>query len=136
MLRSLRWLLVVAPAVAAGCASAPPAAHEHLVAETVTVTARGLEPGSDVHIPSFATVVFRNGLDQGDLEITLERQIGACQGCSTLLRFRQEGAVAVARSLPPQSVATICFHEPGVFAFVARSSAGEQRGRVLVGGGK
>ena len=85
---------------------------------------------------SFATVVFRNGLDQGDLEITLERQIGACQGCSTLLRFRQEGAVAVARSLPPQSVATICFHEPGVFAFVARSSAGEQRGRVLVGGGK
>jgi len=120
--------------VLGGCSSVQPSTHVLAAAETVTVTDGALLPSNELHLPQYGSVVFRNGRGSGDIEVALDRELGASQRCATTLHFEAVGHGAVARALPPHGIATICFHEPGTFPFVVRSAGGELRGTVVVGG--
>jgi hypothetical protein len=123
----------IVAAVLCGCSSVQPSTHVLAAAETVTVTDGALLPSAELHIPQYASVVFRNERGAGDIEVALDRELGQSQGCATTLHFEAVGHGAVARALPPHGIATICFHEAGTFPFVVRTAAGELHGSIVVG---
>jgi hypothetical protein len=129
---SLCSLLLAVPPL--GCAAAEPAPHVvHRHTTAVTVTDYGLLPEPVVLIPPFATVVWRN---RGSAPLVLQVEGSACPGCDTVLGFSAASAGARSAAVAPGEVATLCFHDPGAFAFVARLGAIEHHGVIRVGGGR
>lgn len=128
-----RWLvhgLLLGLAVA--CSSAPAAdGHRHRHTVTLTVGEQALLPSAEVAIPAFATVVWRNG---GTAPIVVEVDAAACNACETVLGFAatEQGVRSV--RIPPQGVATLCFHDAGRFSFRALGNGGDQHGTIVVGG--
>lgn len=120
---ALAWL--------AACAgSPPPANHSHTITTTVTVTNDALLPGASVAIPAMSTVVWRNR-STNDLEIRLDTV--ACPQCDTVFGFVPNETSAHSTTIRPGAVATLCFHSPGSFPFVARLGDKEHRGTIEVG---
>ncbi len=74
--------------------------------------------------------MWRNG-GGGPLQVDIDA--AACGECETVLGFHpgEHGARSVA--IAPGSVATICFHDQGVFPFVARLGGNGLRGTIRVG---
>lgn len=127
-------LFLVALAVGASCASAPdePAAvHSHRTTTTVTVTDAGLLPQPTVAIPVFSTVVWRNG---GSQPLVVAIEAASCGDCETVLGFRAADHGARSVAIAPGSVASLCFHDAGRFAFTATVGATAHRGTIVVGG--
>lgn len=128
-----RTILMSALALA-GCATAPaaePLAHEHRQATTVVVTLGALLPDPVARIPEMATVVWHN---RTGVPLSLRVHGAPCPPCDTVLGFRQEGDGASCAAVAPGSVATLCFHEVGSFAYEAKAGAAIHRGTVVVEG--
>ena len=129
----VRWLCHgLSLAIAAAC-SAPPGidGHRHRHTVTLTIADQAMFPAAEVTIPAFATVVWRNG---GTLPIVVEVEAAACNACETVLGFAPTDQGVRSVSIPPQGVATLCFHEAGRFAFLARGNGADQHGIIVVGG--
>jgi hypothetical protein len=118
----------------AACAGSPLPENPHFSSQTVTVTDRGLQPGAELAIADFGTVVFRNGRSAGDVAIAIARPFEPSAQCSTTLQFFAQESQSVSLPLSPHGVASICFHESGSFPFVVTTPEGELRGTVIVGG--
>ncbi|MBP8302267.1 MAG: hypothetical protein KA020_18020 [Planctomycetes bacterium] len=124
-------LRLVSLVLLAGCAATPPIhPHRHRSTATVTLTNTAVLPTPHVSIPAFATIVWRNG---GTTPIQIEVQKAVCNECDTVLGFLPDPLGARSVVLAPQGVATLCFHDEGEFAFVARGAGTEQRGVIHVG---
>lgn len=128
-----RWLVHgLLLGLVAACSAAPEAdGHRHRHTVTLTVAEQALLPAAEVAIPAFATVVWRNG---GAVPIVVEVDAAACNACETVLGFTatEQGVRSV--SIPPQGVATLCFHDAGRFPFLARGNGADQHGTIVVGG--
>jgi hypothetical protein len=105
--------------------------HTHTA--TVTVTDRDLLPDPVVAIPTFATIVWRN---LASAPLTIEVQAAACHECDTVLGFAPIDAGARSVAVAPAGIATLCFHDAGTFAYVARAGDVEHHGVIQVGGGR
>lgn len=135
MPRSRPSLVLALAAVLSACAGAPtPAsAHAHNETATVIVTDRGLLPDPVVAIPTFATVVWQN---RADAALTIEVSAAACNACDTVVGFTQIDTGARSAAIAPYGVTTLCFHDAGTFAYVARVGDVEHHGVIQVGGGR
>ena len=126
-------LLVLLPC---GCHS-PPAAppntlpHSHRGTTTLTVTAAAILPATEVRIPVMSTLVWRNRTDR---PLQIDIAAAACNECDTVLGFTAAGSGARAINLPPGGIATLCFHDPGVFAYATRSGDSVRDGTIRVEG--
>lgn len=123
---------LLAAVAASGCVATPAPADVHAIAETITVGDGGLQPAAEVQVPTFGSVLFRNGRTAG-IEVELARPVGASASCATTLHFADASAHAQA-AIAPGGIAAICFHEAGTFPFAVRSADREWRGVVRVGG--
>lgn len=108
----------------------PPVGHVHRHSATVIVTEAELLPSPAITIPAFATVVWRNRSAQ---PMTVEVAAAACPECDTVLAFTAGERGARSTRIAPGAVATLCFHEPGMFAFTAQLGDVTHRGTVEVG---
>lgn len=116
---------------AAACADTPPPAnHSHTITTTVTVTNDGLLPGAAVTIPAMSTVVWRN---RSTSDLVIELETVACPQCDTVFGFTPNADHAHSTTIHPGAIATLCFHSPGSFPFVARLGGTQHRGTVEVG---
>lgn len=118
--------------LAAACSAAPVVdGHRHRHTVTLTVGETAMLPAAEVAIPAFATVIWRN---DGKVPIVVEVEAAACNACETVLGFAatEHGVRSVA--IPPQGVATLCFHDAGRFSFLARGNGADQHGTIVVGG--
>jgi hypothetical protein len=118
----------------AACATPPVASsapHQHLHTTTVTIDERGLMPASEVHVPVFSTVVWRNRRSE---PATIDVAATACPECETVLGFTAAPDGAHSSAIAPDGLATLCFHTAGTFAFVVKVGASEQRGTIVVEG--
>ena len=116
----------------AACAAAPtgdPHRHRHTV--TLTISDAAVLPAPTVAVPTFATVVWRNS---GTSPIEIEVAAATCNECDTVLGFVATDHGVRSVSIPPQGVATHCFHHAGEFAFTTRGNGTEQHGTIQVGG--
>jgi hypothetical protein len=118
------------------CACASSSSTPHLRTVTLTVADAGIQPGPDVTIPRFATVVFRHGLSDRDatFEVSVDRPLEPSEPCSTTLNFLATGARSQSAPIGARDIASLCFHDAGVFPYVIRAGAREMRGTVRVGG--
>jgi hypothetical protein len=119
-----------------GCTSSPRPqptgpSHRHRVTTTLTVTADTVLPADEVRIPVMSTLVWRNRTDQ-PLQIDIDA--AACNQCDTVLGFAPAAAGARAVALAPNGIATLCFHDAGVFAYTTRSGDRVRRGTIRVEG--
>lgn len=118
----------------ASCASTAPVPtsqpHQHRHTTTVTIAADGLRPGAEVRIPAFSTVVWRN---QAEADATVEVLAAACPECETVLGFAPSPRGARSAAIAPGGLTTLCFHDPGSFAFVVAVGGVERRGTLVVG---
>lgn len=128
-----RLLAAACAALLAACGSAPEPepTHTHRITTTVTVTDEALLPAAAVTIPAFSTVVWRNRTAQ---DLSIELEAAACPSCETVYGFVAGPNGARAATIGAGAVATLCFHSPGSFPFVARFGSREHRGTVEVGG--
>lgn len=115
------------------CSAPGPARDEHFAARTLTITADGILPAPAASLPVFGVLVFRNAT-AAPIEIRVQAPFPPCAQCSTVLGFQDEAGHGVARSVPAQGVASLCFHDAGRFPFVVKTAAGERTGSVAVGG--
>lgn len=122
---SLPFLLLAA------CASETPIQdHAHRITTTVTITDSELLPTPTVPIPAFSTVVWRNRSTQpAQIAVTA----ATCGSCETVMGFAPSEAGARSVAVAPGAVATLCFHQQGHFAFVAKTGASELQGTIVVG---
>lgn len=118
-------------AVAAACGAGPePKGHVHRFSTTVTVTDDALLPHATVTIPAFSTVVWRN---RSAHEMSIELDAATCPSCDTVYGFTAGPSGARAATIAPGAIATLCFHAPGTFPFVARTNGKDLRGAIEVG---
>ena len=103
--------------------------HSHRGTTTLTVTAAAILPAPEVRIPVMSTLVWRNRTDR---PLQIDIAAAACNQCDTVLGFSTAGSGARAINLPPGGVATLCFHEPGVFAYATRSGDSVHEGTIAV----
>lgn len=129
----VRWLAHgLLLGIVAACSTAPEVGgHRHRHTVTLTVAAQELLPAAELAIPTFATVVWRNG---GAVPIVVEVDAAACNACETVLGFTATEHGVRSVSIPPQGVATLCFHDAGRFTFLARGNGADQHGMIVVGG--
>lgn len=119
-------------ALLASCGAAPePIGHVHRFTTMVTVTDQALLPAASVSIPAFSTVVFRN---RSAHTMSIEIESAACPSCDTVLGFAAGANGARSTDIAPGAVATLCFHAPGTFPFLAHVGGTEHRGKIEVGG--
>lgn len=117
--------------LAAACGTGPePKGHVHRFSSTVTVTDDALLPHATVVIPAFSTVVWRN---RATKEMAIELEAAACPSCDTVYGFTAGSNGARSATIAPGAIATLCFHAPGTFPFVARTNGKELRGAIEVG---
>lgn len=128
-------LFLVALALVASCAATADhsADHTHRITTTVTVTDAAILPTAEVEIPVFSSVVWRNR-GSAPLEVAIEAT--SCGTCETVLGFAPADHGVRSVAIAPGSVATICFHELGRFAFVTKIGGNERRGEIVVGGAR
>lgn len=109
----------------AACAAPPPTeADPHHRTTMVALTDRGFLPAGEIRVPAMATVVFQNRT-QNAVAITV---LGAaCPACDTVLGFSAALEGARTEALPPGSIASLCFHEPGHYPFRATTAGGSVR---------
>lgn len=115
----------------AACAGRPAAPHVHVHATVVTVSDAGLQPAATVSIPTYATVVWRNG---GNAPLQVDIDAAICGDCETVVGFRPRPPGSQAPAIPAGGVATMCFHDAGTFAFTATLADRTHRGTITVGG--
>ncbi|HEX5054475.1 MAG TPA: hypothetical protein VFZ65_22035 [Planctomycetota bacterium] len=127
-IRRFLALVTVAATACQGAPTPPEPVHQQTVMLTVTDTE--LRPEPLVVIPTFATVVWRNA---GSQPMSIDVGGATCNDCDTVLGFEPAARGARAPAIAPGDVATLCFHEAGSFAFVARVGSTEHRGVVQVG---
>lgn len=126
--------MVLATALLGAACTAPgPARDEHFAARTLTITADGILPEPAASLPVFGVLVFRN-TTAAPIEIRVAAPFPPCAQCSTVLGFEDDAGQGVARAVPAQGVASLCFHDAGRFQFVVRTAAGERSGAIVVGG--
>ena len=117
----------------AACGSSPEAAidapHNHQHTTMVTVTDDAVLPSPAVKIPILSTVVWRN---RGNAPMRIEVAAASCGGCDTVLGFTPVTKGARSADVAPGAIATLCFHQAGVFPFVAHVGSTELRGTIEV----
>lgn len=124
--------LLVSLVLAAGCATAPPAGIDptHRQTTTIRLVDGGLRPAGDVTIPAMSSVVFHNATGRAAV-VAIET--ATCFACETVVGFEPAAGGVRSVSIPPDGVASICFHEPGRHAFAFASAGNDQRGLIAVG---
>ena len=118
-----------------GCTSTPGPqptglSHRHRITTTLTVTADSVLPASEIRIPVMSTLVWRN---RTDLPLQIDIASAACNQCDTVLGFTKVGTGARAIALAPGGIATLCFHDAGVFAYTTQSGDRVLEGTIAVG---
>jgi hypothetical protein len=117
---------------ALGCSGAPLSQDQHFAAGTLTIADTGVQPGTDLVLPAFGTVVWRNGLGTSEpVDVTVTWPLGPSAACSTTVNFASDGSTSQAH-VPPAGIAALCFHAPGRFAWTARSGTHEWHGTIVV----
>ncbi len=105
-------------------------AHRHRHTVTLTVNEDAVLPTPTITIPTFATVVWRN---TGTSPIEIEVAAATCNECDTVLGFVAADHGVRSVSIPPQGVATLCFHDAGEFAYTTHRGGADQHGVIQVG---
>lgn len=135
-MRLLPALSLLALGAAGACKSAADPAdhdHNHRYTTMVTIADDRLLPAAEVAIPAFATVLWRNNT-ASPVEVAVEKAL--CNACDTVLGFAAVDGGVQSAPIAPGAVATLCFHEPGEFAFTVAGAGAPRRGTVHVGGGR
>jgi hypothetical protein len=122
-------LLLLSSCTAAPASPSLALSHRHRITTTLTVTEAAVLPSNDARIPVMSTLVWRNHTGQ---PLQIDIAAAACNDCDTVLGFTAAAAGARAIALAPGGVATLCFHDPGSFAYVTRTGSLVHDGTVHV----
>lgn len=107
----------------------PAVPHVHRITTTVSISDAAVLPHVDEIIPVLSTVVWRN---QGQAPLRIDVQAVSCGKCETVLGFRTAAHGAQSVAIAPGAVATLCFHELGVFPYTAQIGGVTHRGTISV----